>query len=110
MGSLGSPGCRPGQAAPYSAAGSWASDERGLEPMKIGLFTDSLADLPFEQALDWAAAQGLQAVEIGTGNFSPAPHCDLQKLIDEQQARQQFLRALASRCLALGALTCNANL
>jgi sugar phosphate isomerase/epimerase len=78
--------------------------------MKIGLFTDSLADLSFEEALDWAAAQGLQAVEIGTGNFSPAPHCDLQKLIDDQQARQQFLRALASRGLELSALNCNGNL
>ena len=78
--------------------------------MKIGLYTDSLADLSFEEALDWAAAQGIQAVEIGTGNFSPAPHCDLQKLIDDQQARQQFLRALASRGLELSALNCNGNL
>jgi len=78
--------------------------------MKIGLFTDSLADLSFEEALDWAAAQGLQAVEIGTGNFSPAPHCDLKKLIEDQQARQQFLRALASRDLELSALNCNGNL
>jgi sugar phosphate isomerase/epimerase len=78
--------------------------------MKIGLFTDSLADLSFEEALDWAAAQGLQAVEIGTGNFSPAPHCDMKKLIDDQQARQQFLRALASRGLELSALNCNGNL
>ena len=78
--------------------------------MKIGLFTDSLADLPFEEALDWAAAQGLQAVEIGTGNFSPAPHCDLQQLISDQAARQQFLQALASRGLELSALNCNGNL
>ena len=78
--------------------------------MKIGLFTDSLADLSFEEALDWAAAQGLQAVEIGTGNFSPAPHCNMKQLIDDQQARQQFLRALASRDLELSALNCNGNL
>ena len=78
--------------------------------MKIGLFTDSLADLSFEEALDWAAAQGIQAVEIGTGNFSPAPHCDLQQLISDQAARQQFLQALASRGLELSALNCNGNL
>ena len=55
--------------------------------MNIGLFTDSLADLSFTDALDWIAAQGIEAVEIGTGNFSNAPHCDLDKLLDDANAR-----------------------
>jgi sugar phosphate isomerase/epimerase len=45
--------------------------------MKIGLFTDGLMHLPFEQALAAASRLGVQVVEIGTGNFSPVPHCDL---------------------------------
>ena len=48
--------------------------------MKIGIITDSLQDMPFTEALDWVAAQGIQAVEIGTGNFSHGKHCDLEKL------------------------------
>lgn len=78
--------------------------------MKIGLFTDSLGDLSYEQALDWAAAQGIQAVEIGTGNFSPAPHCDVKQLLVDQAARDRFLQALADRGLELSALNCNGNL
>jgi sugar phosphate isomerase/epimerase len=35
--------------------------------MKIGLFTDGLMHLPFEQGLAAAAHMGVQAVEIGTG-------------------------------------------
>jgi len=77
--------------------------------MKIGLYTDSLADLSFEEALDWAAAQGIQAVEIGTGNFSPAPHCRVKELISDQSARQRFLQALSGRGLELSALNCNGN-
>ena len=65
--------------------------------MKIGLFTDSLRDLSFEAALDWAASAGVEAVEIGTGNFSQAPHCDVDALIEDSGARKRFMEALSKR-------------
>lgn len=77
--------------------------------MKIGLFTDSLGDRSFEAALDWAAAAGVEAVEIGTGNFSRAPHCDLGSLLTSSDARREFLGAIESRGLVLSALNCNGN-
>ena len=36
--------------------------------MKIGLYTDGLPDLSSTTALDWAAGQGIAAVEIATGD------------------------------------------
>ena len=78
--------------------------------MKIGLFTDSLQDLSFADALDWIAAQGLEAVEIGTGNFSPAPHCAVDKLLNDESARAEFKAGIERRGLALSALNCNGNL
>ncbi len=78
--------------------------------MKIGLFTDSLQDLSFADALDWIAAQGLEAVEIGAGNFSPAPHCAVDKLLSDENARAEFKAAIESRGLTLSALNCNGNL
>ena len=48
--------------------------------MKIGLVMDGLADMDLLEALDWAVAHGIEAVEIGTGGFSPTPHCQLQEL------------------------------
>ena len=78
--------------------------------MKIGLFTDSLADLNFEDALDWCVSQGIEAVEIGTGNFSSSPHCDLDALVGGKQAREKFLGAIRERGLTLSALNCNGNL
>ncbi len=77
--------------------------------MKIGLFTDSLKDLSFADALDWIAAQGIEAVEIGTGNFSNAPHCDVDKLLNEANVRAAFKDAIESRGLALSALNCSGN-
>lgn len=77
--------------------------------MRIGLFTDSLGDLAFEEALEWAVEHGIEAVEIGTGNFSPAPHCDLEALISHAQARKAFVAAIESRGLTLSALNCSGN-
>ena len=48
--------------------------------MKLGLYMDILNDMSFTEALDYAAGLGLDAVEIGTGNFSAAPHCQLDEL------------------------------
>ena len=78
--------------------------------LKIGLFTDSLQDLSFADALDWIAARGIEAVEIGTGNFSSAPHCDVDQLLNDPTARAGFKTAIERRGLTLSALNCNGNL
>jgi sugar phosphate isomerase/epimerase len=77
--------------------------------MKIGLVTEGLQELPLTDALDWIAAQGIEEVEISTGNFTPATHCDLHKLLVGADARQEFSDTIASRGLALSALKCNGN-
>jgi sugar phosphate isomerase/epimerase len=78
--------------------------------MKIGLYSDILQDLSLEDALDWTAEQGIQAIEIGTGNFSPARHCNLDALLNDDGARAKFKAAIESRGLILSALNCNGNL
>src|SRR5258708_39831157 len=52
---------------------------------------------------------GVQAIEIGAGNFSPAPQCDLSRLLSSVAARDEFLRAIHSRNLELAALNCSGN-
>jgi sugar phosphate isomerase/epimerase len=77
--------------------------------MKIGLFTDGLAHLSFAEALAKAASLGVLAVEIGTGNFSPSPHCDLNGLLGGADARAEFLQAIEKRHLQLASLNCSGN-
>ena len=77
--------------------------------MKIGLFTDSLPT-SFTEALDWVVEHGIEAVEIGTGNFSPALHCNLDELLHNEEARTAFTAAIEGRGLMLSALNCNGNL
>ena len=77
--------------------------------MKIGLFSDGLPELNLEAMLDWLVAERIEAVEIGTGGFSGAPHCDVEKLVNDQATRDAFQDAIVSRGLVLSALNCNGN-
>src|SRR5258708_22429844 len=77
--------------------------------MKLGIFTDGLMHLKFEPALDKIAELGMQAVEIGTGNFSPAPHCDMAALLKDDKALASYQKAISSRGLTISALNCSGN-
>jgi sugar phosphate isomerase/epimerase len=48
----------------------------------IALFTDALAHRSLDETLEWCAEQGIEAVEIGVGGYSPAPHLDRAVLQD----------------------------
>ena len=77
--------------------------------MQIGLFTDGLMHLGFEAALELASQLGVQAIEIGTGNFSSAPHCSLDHLLENPAARKDFQGAIERHQLRLAALNCSGN-
>jgi sugar phosphate isomerase/epimerase len=78
--------------------------------MKVGLFTDGLAHLDLAGALQFASRHGIEMVEIGTGNLSPAPHCDLDRLLSEPAALPRFRGLLGEHGLELSALNCSGNL
>lgn len=77
--------------------------------MKIGLVTDSLAHLGFDEMLDTAAEIGIEGVELNTSNWSTAPHCDLAGLLASAAKRAALLDAVNGRGLELCALNANGN-
>lgn len=77
--------------------------------MKIGLNTDSLGALSLVDALDLAAELGLDCVEFATGNWSSAPHVDLDELLASAGARERLTGLLRERGLEISALTCSGN-
>jgi sugar phosphate isomerase/epimerase len=76
--------------------------------MQLGLYTDSVAQLSFEAALDLAVRVGAPAIEIATGGQSSAPHLRITELLADAAARRRFAAALADRGLRIGALNCSA--
>jgi sugar phosphate isomerase/epimerase len=79
------------------------------DAVKIGLITDSLSMMSFDQALDVAAGLGLASVEVATGNWSQAPHVDLAALVESADARANFQDTVTSRGLEISALCANGN-
>lgn len=77
--------------------------------MKIGMVTDSLGTFALGELLDTAAALGIQMVEFPCGNWSSAPHIQLDKLLDHPEERQRFLGAVQERGLTISALNCSGN-
>src|SRR5437764_8957347 len=77
--------------------------------MKLGFVSDSLAHLGFEEVLETAAELGLDGVEVNTGNWSSAPHFDVNRMKSSADARKAFTEAFASRGLKLIALNANGN-
>jgi sugar phosphate isomerase/epimerase len=81
----------------------------GQNLMRIGLVTDSLSHLPLDALLATAAEMGITMLEFGCGNWSSAPHLDIDDLLANAAARATFLAKLRDHGLTLSALNCSGN-
>ncbi|MFC7392758.1 sugar phosphate isomerase/epimerase family protein [Scopulibacillus cellulosilyticus] len=77
--------------------------------MKLGFVTDALGYMPFEDMLDTCAELGIEVLELGCGNWSKAPHVDLDGLLSSASKREQFLNAINARGLEISALNCSGH-
>ena len=77
--------------------------------MKLCAVSDSFGNLRFEEAAKASADLGLEALEIGMGNWSAAPHANLKSLLESKEKRQEFLSVLEQNGLLLAALNCSGN-
>jgi sugar phosphate isomerase/epimerase len=77
--------------------------------MKLGVFDPVFADLGLEEMLDRVVALGLQAVEVGTGNYPGNAHCRPDELLADASRRAAFASAFSRRGLAISALSCQGN-
>jgi len=77
--------------------------------MKLGVFTVLLAQKPLEEAMDYIAAKGLDAVEIGTGGYPGHAHCPLDELLEDRAKLDAYRKVFESRGLEVSALSCHGN-
>jgi sugar phosphate isomerase/epimerase len=77
--------------------------------MKIGVFDPVFGSLELEPMLDRIAGLGLQAVEIGAGNYPGDRHCKPATLLADKPACDAFAAAFAARDLEISALSCHGN-
>ena len=77
--------------------------------MRIGLTTDSLSQLTFDELLETAANLGIQTLEFGCGGWSSAPHLNLKMLLEKEEERANFLAKIRAHGLEISALNCSGN-
>lgn len=77
--------------------------------MKLGVFSVLFSGKPFEEALDYIASKGLDAIEIGTGGYPGNAHCDPDTLLADAGKLKAFKQAVESRGLMISALSCHGN-
>ena len=77
--------------------------------MRMSLVTDCLGFMSFEEMADTAVSLGYETLEFACGNWSKAPHVDLDALIESPIQREKFVNALNHRGLSIEALNCSGN-
>jgi sugar phosphate isomerase/epimerase len=77
--------------------------------VKLGVLTVLYSDRPLETVLDRAAGLGLDAVELGTGNYPGDAHCKPAELLADPSKATALREAVAARGLTISALSCHGN-
>jgi len=77
--------------------------------MKLGVFAVLFGQQSLEDALDYIVKSGLEAVEIGTGNYPGNAHCPLDDLVRSKAKARQWKKKITDRGLVLSALSCHGN-
>ena len=77
--------------------------------MRLCLNTDGLGHLSFEEMVKTSAEIGIESLEIACGNWSNAPHMDLDTMISSVSARETYMDTIKKHGLVLEALNCSGN-
>jgi sugar phosphate isomerase/epimerase len=77
--------------------------------MKLGVLTALFGDQPLEKALEYIKKAGLDAIELGAGNYPGTAHCDPDILLNDDKKLDNFKRLIADHGLIISALSCHGN-
>ena len=77
--------------------------------MRIGLVTESLHHISFDDLLPLVAEMGIETLEIGTGNWAGGKHIDLDGMLESQSLRNDYLAKVKDHGLEISGLNCNGN-
>jgi sugar phosphate isomerase/epimerase len=77
--------------------------------VKLGVFTVLYSDLPLERMLDKVAEMGLDAIELGTGNYPGDAHCRPAELLADPDKATALRSAVESRGMMISALSQHGN-
>jgi len=77
--------------------------------MKLGMMSAPFSSQGLDAALKYAASKGLEAIEIGTGNYPGDGLCKPAELLADKKARDQFVGKIKDSGLEISAFACHGN-
>ena len=77
--------------------------------MRLGIFTVPYRERPLETLLPELAALGIEAIELGTGNYPGDDHCPLDTLLDDPRAQAALLELVEDNGMTISALSQQGN-
>ncbi len=77
--------------------------------MKLGVFTALFGQQSLDKTLDYVKKMGVEMVELGTGNYPGAPHCNPDELLADDKKVKAFKKKLEDKGLEISGLSCHGN-
>jgi DNA-(apurinic or apyrimidinic site) lyase len=77
--------------------------------MEVGVLTVALGNEPLEDALEYLAGIGVEAVELGCGGFVGEDHLPRGEYLDDEDALAELLEEVAANDLRISALSTHNN-
>lgn len=77
--------------------------------MNLSYYTDSLPHLSLEEILEKITEKGIYHIELATGGWSPSPHLNIDELLTNEQAFNNFKNLLNKYNVEVEALNCSGN-
>lgn len=77
--------------------------------MKLGVFTALFAKMSINDVIKYVTKLGLEAVEIGTGNYPGSPHINVSELLSNTQKIKEYKKKISDNGLEISALSCHGN-
>ncbi len=77
--------------------------------MKLGVLTALFAKMSINDVIKYVTKLGLEAVEIGTGNYPGSPHINVSELLSNTQKIKEYKKKISDNGLEISALSCHGN-
>jgi len=77
--------------------------------MKLGVMMALFGQQSLEEALEYVVNSGLEAIELGAGNYPGSPHLPVDKLLNSQVKLNDYKALIRDRGLEISALSCHGN-
>jgi sugar phosphate isomerase/epimerase len=99
----------PSSASSQGEAGSHSQSGKSLRKIPIGVFDPVYNKLSLDEMLDTMTALGLEAVEIGTGNYPSNPHCPVDELLADRAKAKAWKKKFEDKGIQVATLSCHGN-